>query len=81
MKSRYYFPVAIFLIVVLVYFSSINLPLVQNNKNNNNTSSKEGFISTSTFNKHRRNLRLASKPYLKMAKKYAPFHFGLLDGV
>ena len=80
MKHFYYLPMALFLVAVIIYFSSINLPLAQNNKDNN-TSNKEGFISTSTFNKNKRKLRLASKPYLKMAKKYVPFHFGLLDNL
>lgn len=79
MKTFYYLPMALFLIAVIIYFSSINLPLAQNN--NDNTSSKEGFVSTSLFNKNKRQLRLASKPYLKMAKKYVPFHFGLLDNL
>jgi uncharacterized protein (UPF0333 family) len=70
MKRKYYLLISLFLVFVIVYFSSIN---IQNGK--------ETFISHTTINKHKRNLRIASTPYLKLVKKYAPFHFGLLDDV
>jgi len=68
MDHKYYLFFSLFLICVIVYFSVINT-----------ARSTETFISHETMNKHKRNLRIAYTPYLKMAKRYAPFHFGLLD--
>jgi len=75
MNHKYYIWVAVFLICVIVYFSSRNVILAQKNQ----LSEKEAFISHTAMNKHKRKLRLASKPYVKLAKKYVPDPFGVLS--
>lgn len=56
MKTNYNLLFAVFLVCIIVYFSSLH------------AYKKEGFRFRETYNKHNRSLRLKMKPYIEAAK-------------